>query len=399
MVKTILQEILFWPVLASMLLIFSNLSALPKTDNDLLSIDTTHFKLLRDEHGFSLQYDQKMTLQVPQEWLVPLDEVQRDTQSYISSFNYDEHVTAFPIGKSWIGLHLSSYAIQTEGAAQAAAGRDVFLVYNQKERKLHRGGLALGISKERIRSMGCPFATFLRFIIGDINKDSLTDIGITREDIKCEETYDEEKEVDVITGPFYEKRPINWYVFVRDHWTQELEYNGKYPQGYVELPLIGLEKSPVDMVKKLYQMRIKNRSPGYEPETPGGRRIIVLPYSNFGPQVLAHELVGYEWYQWNSHGASDPHTKYDVKVIVYKNIPLKEVQKLYPVNKDKKKDYRYVEYNDALKYFNRHIKEFEDLEKTDSKRFVESSANKLLPDFQNTKRKIVTQLDQSFKKE
>ncbi|MFX0202760.1 MAG: hypothetical protein ACFFCW_42190 [Candidatus Hodarchaeota archaeon] len=394
MVKAILEKLLFWPVLAFLLLIFSSLNALPQTDNTLLSIDTTSFILLRDEHGFRLQYDQKMPLPVPQEWLVPLDEVQRDTQSYISSFNYDEHVTAFPVGKSWIGLHLSSYEIQTEGAAQAAAGRDVFLVFNQKERNLHRGGLALGISKERVRSMGCAFATFLRFIIGDINNDGLTDIGIIREEIRCEETYDERKEVDVMTGPFYEKRPISWYVFVRDHWTQKADYNGKYPQGHAELPPIGLEKSPVDIVKNLYQMRIKNHSPGYEAEPPGGRRTIVLSYSDFGPQILAHELVGYEWYQWDSHGDSDPHTKYNVRVIVYKNIALKEVKKLYPVNKDKKQDYRYVEYNEALKYFNRHIKKFADLEKTDSKMFVESCADKLLSDFRITKRKIVTQLDQ-----
>ena len=394
MAKAIQQKILFGPFLACLLLIFNSLPALSQTEHDLLSIDTTSFMLLHGKHGFSLQYDQGKPLQVPQEWLVPLDEVQRDTQSYVSSFNYDELVTAFPIGKSWIGLHLSSYEIQTEGAAQAAAGRDVFLVFNQKERRLYRGELVSGITKGRVRFMGCPFATFLRFTIGDINKDRLTDIGIVREEIKCEETYDERKDVDVMTGPFYEKRPINWYVFVRDHWAYEPDYNGKYPQGYRELPLIGLEKSPVDIVKNLYQMRLRNASPNHEPDPPGGRRTIVLPYSDFGPQVIAYEFIGYEWYQWNSHGNSNPHTKYNVKVIVYKNITLKEVQELYPVNKDKKQDYRYVEYKEALKYLDRNIKELADLEKTDSKRFEESAANILLSDFQITKRKIVTQLDQ-----
>ena len=393
MIKTILQKVLFWPVSVSLSLSFSGLNVLAQTDNDLSRIETTTFMLFRDEHGFRLEYDQKMPLPVPQEWLVPFDEVQRDTQSYVSSFNYDKHVTAFPVGKSWIGLHLSSYEIQKEGSAQAAAGRDVFLVFNQQEGRLNRGGLDLGISKERVRFMGCPFATFLRFVIGDINKDRLTDIGVVREEIKCEETYDERKEVDVMTGPFYEKRPIKWYVFTIDHWTHHTDYNGKYPQHYAELPLIGMEKSPVELVKNLYQMRIKNLSPGYKTEPHSGARTIALSYSEFGPQVLAHELVGYEWYQWDSHGCSDPHRKYNVRVIVYKNIPLKEVQKLYPVKKDKKQDYRYVEYYEALKYFDRHIKEFTDLEKTDSKRFVESGANRLLSDFQTTKTKIIMQLD------
>ena len=243
MVKTILKEVLFWPVLSALLLICNSINALSQTDNYLLSYDTTRFRLLRDEHGFSLQYDQKMPIQVPQEWLIPLDEVPRDTQSYISSFDYDEHITAFPVGKSWTGLHLSSYAIQEEGAAQAAAGRDLFLVLNQKDKRLHLGGLDLGISKERVRFMGCPFATFLRFIIGNINKDCLTDIGIIREEIKCEERYDEKKEVDVLTDPFYEEGLIKWYVFVRDHWAHKPDYNGKYPQDYTELPLIGLEKA------------------------------------------------------------------------------------------------------------------------------------------------------------
>jgi hypothetical protein len=84
---------------------------------------------------------------------------------------------------------------------------------------------------------------------------------------------------------------------------------------------------------------------------------------------------------------------------VYKNITLKEVQKRYPINKDKNQDYRYVTYAEALKYLNRHIKEFADLEKTDSRRFQVSGADTLVSDFQITKRKIVTQLGQELKNE
>jgi len=393
--KPILQILLFLLLLASLVLNFSCLRELPKKNLDLLSIDRISFLLQHDEHGFRLHYGPQTPLQIPREWLIPRDESERDKRSYVSSFNYDEHVTAFPVGNGMTGLHLSSYEIQTEGSAQAAAGRDVFLVFNEKEGSLHQGRLSLGISKERVRFMGCPFAAFLRFIVGDINKDNSNDIGIVREEIKCEETYNEIKEVDHWTGPFYEKRPIIWYVFAGDHWTYNPNYKGQYPNDYIELPLISLKRSPVDIVKDLYQPIInKGIALGTEQMPNVEKQTIVLSYSDFGPQVLAHELIGYEWYQWDRVGDCDPSTKYDVKVIVYKNITLKEVQECYSVNRDMMQDYRYVEYSEALKYFNEHIKAFKDLEKTDSKRFVESAADILVSNFQNTKRKILMKLDQ-----
>ena len=57
--------------------------------------------------------------------------------------------------------------------------------------KLHKGGLELGITKSRVRSMGCPFATFYFFVIGDINHDGLLDIGAVKEEIRCDWAYNE----------------------------------------------------------------------------------------------------------------------------------------------------------------------------------------------------------------
>jgi hypothetical protein len=74
---------------------------------------------------------------------------------------------------------------------------------------------------------------------------------------------------------------------------------------------------------------------------------IVLGYDDFGPQAMSYEWIGMGWYQWNSQGPDDPNAKDDVKVVVYRNISLDEVKRMYPVIEEKQ-DYRYLEYQPAL---------------------------------------------------
>ena len=95
---------------------------------------------------------------------------------------------------------------------------------------------------------------------------------------------------------------------------------------------------------------------------------VVLPYHELGPQVAVHELIGYEWYQWNNHGDSDPNKDDDVKVVVYRNIPLEKVKEMYPVIVGKQ-DYRYLDYEAAISYLNKNEHEpyLEHLQKTKKK--------------------------------
>src|SRR6185503_18691104 len=79
------------------------------------------------------------------------------------------------------------------------------------------------------------------------------------------------------------------------------------------------------------------------------RGLMVLPYSAFGPQVMAYELIGYEWYQWNSQGPDDPATRDTVKVVVYRGVSLDHAKRRFPVVRGVA-DYRYVEYGRALRY-------------------------------------------------
>lgn len=86
---------------------------------------------------------------------------------------------------------------------------------------------------------------------------------------------------------------------------------------------------------------------------------LILPYSAFGPQIAAHELIGVEWWQWDSHGDSKPRD-YPIKVVVFWDQTREATAKKHPVNKAKLQDFRYVEYSKAVEHMERMIKEFKE---------------------------------------
>ena len=83
---------------------------------------------------------------------------------------------------------------------------------------------------------------------------------------------------------------------------------------------------------------------------------VLLDYEEFGPPVVANEILGMDWWQWQEFGDSRPR-KYDIKVVVYKNISLDQVKEWYPIEPDKEKDFRYLEYGKALNYLDKLIKD------------------------------------------
>ncbi len=52
----------------------------------------------------------------------------------------------------------------------------------------------------------------------------------------------------------------------------------------------------------------------------------IFEYEDFGPQVMAWEEIGMQWWQWDNHGDDDPKSKYDIKVVVYAGMPLDEIK-------------------------------------------------------------------------
>ncbi len=63
-----------------------------------------------------------------------------------------------------------------------------------------------------------------------------------------------------------------------------------------------------------------------------------------------------DWWQWQTSGDPRPR-KYDIKVIVYKDIPINDVKKMFPVTPSLYQDYRYVEYSVAIDYLDTLIEE------------------------------------------
>ncbi|MBN1271655.1 MAG: hypothetical protein JXB26_05235 [Candidatus Aminicenantes bacterium] len=200
-------------------------------------------------------------IEVEKRWLFPPEDVETDESLHVTSFDYNRDVTVFTISEYTAGVHISSYSIKKQGSAMNASGRDVFLILDTERKKIYPGNFKLGITKERMRDRGCFYATFNNFFIGDIDGNGLTDIGIVKEKIWCEEYFDKKNQTDSLSGPYYKKQPIKWYLFISDNWRCQSAYDGMKPEGqFLKLPLIGLIKSPVDFVKDMMGDRIIDRS-------------------------------------------------------------------------------------------------------------------------------------------
>jgi hypothetical protein len=76
---------------------------------------------------------------------------------------------------------------------------------------------------------------------------------------------------------------------------------------------------------------------------------IVLAYADFGPQAMAYETLGKQWFQWHSHGSSDPNAVDAIYVVVYRGVSLARIKARYPVVIGAQ-DYRYLDYDAALAY-------------------------------------------------
>ena len=83
----------------------------------------------------------------------------------------------------------------------------------------------------------------------------------------------------------------------------------------------------------------------------------ILNYEEFGPQAAAYETIGMQWWQWDTHGDSRPGIRYDIKVVVYKDIQLSRVKKAFPVIRKKHQDFRYLSYKKAVQYLDDQIQE------------------------------------------
>jgi hypothetical protein len=82
-----------------------------------------------------------------------------------------------------------------------------------------------------------------------------------------------------------------------------------------------------------------------------------LNYAAFGPQAMAYEVIGNQWWQWQSSAGIAPPEDYDIKVIVHRDATDRELTKHFPLIKEKRMDPRYLKYDDAIAYLDKHIAE------------------------------------------
>ncbi|MCK5346095.1 MAG: hypothetical protein KAR20_21945 [Candidatus Heimdallarchaeota archaeon] len=167
-----------------------------------------------------------------------------DEQPYVSSFNFLGKVNSFKIGNGLIGLHIFSFDFMKEGSAQAAAGRDLFFVYNAEKKNVSENVLEFGITKQRNRYMGCLSAKTSHFILADVDTNGLIDIGCVKERLRCEEFSDPVRDLDGISGPFYSQDLLEWYVFEKNFWY--FEPSKLIYMNYIDLPLIDIRLTPID---------------------------------------------------------------------------------------------------------------------------------------------------------
>ncbi len=244
--------------------------------NDL-TVSTDRFRLLVKDDAFTLDVtdpERKNRVRIPRDWLIPPAEEEAEADSYVSSFHYSPQVTAFPIGNGDVGLHISSFEAMESGSAQAAAGRDVFLIYAPQSQSVRPAGLSLGVTKERVRMMGCFQAKATHFLIADVNRDGLVDLGTVEEELKCQESE------GVMSGPVYEQHAVRWFVFGSGNWSFDQRFTGRMPDAYADLPLIGTIMSPVDfagfMTWRSYDpSRWAQRSGATAPYMPAYRRKLI----------------------------------------------------------------------------------------------------------------------------
>ncbi len=111
------------------------------------------------------------------------------------------------------------------------------------------------------------------------------------------------------------------------------------------------ERTEPYLDSKLRRVVYKTRAPA---------TTLSLNYSAFGPQVLAHTLIGSQWWQWQAQGSDDPVQTYDIKIVVYRTITEKEVSVKFPIIEEKYMDYRYLPLEDAMVYLDQTINEIQD---------------------------------------
>jgi len=208
-----------------------------------LSADTDVYALKQDGSEFRLvtrAAPDQTVARVPRQWLdydglSEEDEACRDVAPVFA-----EAVTAFAVSDRLTGLHLSSYRVPGlgDGSMQLACGQDVFLLLDRRDNGVKPTGLFPGVSKTRARAL-CSTARSTRFRVADI--------GVTIESLNCRVKSSADGERDEFET-VQATSPIRWHLFDGDGWVADPRLDGTSADRGRLLPLIGINKTPVDVI-------------------------------------------------------------------------------------------------------------------------------------------------------
>ncbi len=228
------------------------LSAQPAPDL-WTGFDAASYELIKDKTGYRLVAPGREPIAVPRAWLEPEEVRKQEEETYVTALEWGRPVTAFALGDGRVGLHLASYTVAAEGSAQAAAGRDLFLIHDPGANRL-RLGLDLGETKGRVRVDGCFAAWYHRIQLGDVDCDGRLDLGVVEERIDC--TDDENEEETPYLVPFLRTGTLDWFVLGDEGWRARPGLAGRLPCfGMREFPPLGAALSPVDWVLGMTRLR------------------------------------------------------------------------------------------------------------------------------------------------
>ena len=102
--------------------------------------------------------------------------------------------------------------------------------------------------------MGCPNAVNHNFFLWDVNNDGFVDIGIERETFTCILRFEQTDEFDRISGPFYRKSAIEWYIFCPELFRyRKAQIVHDEDLSMIRLPLIEMVKDPVSYVIEIHK--------------------------------------------------------------------------------------------------------------------------------------------------
>lgn len=126
----------------------------------------------------------------------------------------------------------------------------------------------------------------------------------------------------------------------------------------------------------------RKRLPPSAPSEPG--HALVLRYDDFGPQAMAGQLLGADWWSWEPGGSFEPGDAFDVRVVVYRDRPPAEVVARYPTIRGES-DHRLVERAAALRFLDVQLAELRAMSAADDG----SDFGRLAEQLRQTRRTIV----------